>query len=158
MNPEVNKEEIEEVVFLYRKIKKHLIYIRILALCAFVFIMLEQQFDFYSQIVPASKTIVRGGDWISQREQLFNSIKKILPLKGIYRYEKDSSTNDLDFFITQYTLVPRIITDKLLTDTVVGYFPKTLSINNPQNPLFLTRTHWTILADNGTGELLLKNK
>lgn len=143
--------------------KKYLNYLRLLILGIFVFILLMQQFDFYNQYVDTWKHIIVGDDFITKRDHLYDSLKKTLPSGGVYHFVYEHYTNPTEYnmyyFIAEYSLVPRLLTDSLPTDTVIGYFDRTLSINNPQNPLYETRNDWTVLKDNGAGiELLKKNK
>ena len=142
------------------KIKKYLNYAGLVMICVFLFILFRQQLDFYSKSSETSKTIVKGGDFISQKEQLYSSVKRTLPAKGLYRYQSDNIADGSEFlmyyYITQYCLAPRVLTDSLFTDTMVCNFYKTQSINNPKNPLYATRSQWTIIDDNGAGVMVLK--
>jgi hypothetical protein len=135
--------------------KKSLNYVRFIALGIFVFIMLEQQFNFHSQIVPMPK----GPDFVSQQMQLYDAVNKVLPLNGTYRIESDShdrGESNMQHVVAQYSLAPRIISDSIFTDTVVCNFSHTLSINNPQNPYYANRAQWTVIEDNGTGIMVVK--
>jgi len=140
--------------------KIYLNYIRLLLLGIFILLLLEQQFDIYSQISIIYKTITKGKDFISSKDQSYKPIRDILPPKGAYRYESDVTSNPSEFtmfyYIAQYSLAPRVLIDSLHTDTVVANFYKTGSIDNPQNPLYATRSQWTVLSNNGTGIMLLK--
>jgi len=140
--------------------KGYIKYIQVLVLGIFVCILLKQQLETYSQISPTSKTIKKGKDFISEKDQSYTSIKEILPPRGVYRYISDSAANPSEFFmfyyIAQYSLAPRVLTDSLHTDTIVTNFYKTGSIDNPQNPLYAIRSQWTILSNNGAGVMLLK--
>jgi hypothetical protein len=137
-----------------------LAYVRLITLGIVVFILLQQQFTTYSQIAPATKYTTKGQDFISQKEQSYSSIKRILPPQGIYRFKSDCDTSGSEFefyyLVARYSLAPRILTYDSITDTVVCAFYKTLSINNPQNPLYPSRNRWTILDSNATGIMLLK--
>jgi hypothetical protein len=95
-------------------------------------------------------------DSVTLFEKRFDGLKKILPTHGVlgYIYTNDSDfNNNLNFFLTQYTLTPLIIANSPNHELVVGNF------YSPEIPSRIIKdNHLVCIRDFGNGVMLFKKQ
>jgi hypothetical protein len=89
-------------------------------------------------------------------EERFEVFRKSVPPRSVLGYVSDNPPGDVseggEFFLTQYTLAPSIITNSAEQPLVVGNF----HTNNP-DPAKLSAKRLMILKDYGHDVFLLRN-
>jgi hypothetical protein len=98
---------------------------------------------------------------IDQYESRFEDIKKEIPERGVFGYVTDKSQEEISsdvesltlYYLTQYTLTPRMIINSAKGEYVVGNFYDAI-----RSKEVLKEKNLTLIKDFGNGVMLFKGK
>lgn len=92
-------------------------------------------------------------DAITMYEERFTGLKEALPADGVYGYITDADSQDMEYYLAQYSLAPRVITKDKKLPYVIGNFHSPLSLQDPS--VFLPLV---MVTDFGNGIVLFRNE
>ncbi|RZK38567.1 MAG: hypothetical protein EOO61_07870 [Hymenobacter sp.] len=99
-------------------------------------------------------------DFVALYEKKLVNTGALLPPKSRVGYVQDSGLFVMQghIFLSQYAMVPRLLQERPLPDTVLVNSAISGTLEHPANPLYAERKDWLLLKDFKNGFLLIRRK